>query len=422
MKQLYKDLIQTWQNRALPTIVPRQISLDAFVDSNLRKIITVTGFRRVGKTYSLLDYASKIGQKNCVYINFEDERIPSRVQSLTSLSDTINELDLPPNTTLLLDEIQNIPGWSKWARRINETTQLQLILTGSSSSLSSRELPTELRGRSLSVQINPLNFKEFLRFKETDLGSVPISTKFKLLNEFINFGGLPEIVLADEGKKYLLLGEYFKTFVSRDVLERYKIRKENTLNSLLNLLLNSTEYTANKLATTLKSVDESVSRATINRYITYLQNSYFLQSLVWHDPSAKNRMRAPRKAYFVDSFFISNSSGFSNNTGRLMEQKVYEKLSETIRENPAKSLYYWRNQQRYEVDFVVRDKEKTVALVQVCYVSTGQAVPEREIRNLVLGGKRLNCTNLTLVTWDIKNTKMLDGVVINYTPLADFLC
>jgi len=146
-----------------------------------------------------------------------------------------------------------------------------------------------------------------------------------------------------------------------------------------------------------------------------------VQSLMWHDPGVKNRMRAPRKAYFVDSFFISNSSEFSNNIGRLMEQKVYEKLSETIRKHPAKSLYYWRNQQRYEVDFVMRDKEKTVALVQVCYVSEGQIIPEREIRNLVLGGKRLNCANLTLVTWDIKGTKILDGVTINYIPLMEFL-
>src|SRR3990167_1447000 len=100
MKQFYKDIIQTWQNRKLPNIVPRETYISKYIDPRLRKIITVTGFRRVGKTYLLLDYGSKIGQKNCVYVNFEDERIPSQTESLTLFSDTLAELGLPESTTL----------------------------------------------------------------------------------------------------------------------------------------------------------------------------------------------------------------------------------------------------------------------------------------------------------------------------------
>lgn len=421
MRQYYQHLIQEWRTRALPHIVPRLLNISTYVDPTIRKIVTVTGFRRVGKTYLLLDYASRLGQKNCIYLNLEDERIPEKIESLTLFSDTLAELAIPENTTLMLDEIQNIPNWSKWARRMNETTGYQLILTGSSSELTYRKLPTELRGRSLNMQVDPLTFSEFLRFKEKALRDLPEQHILALLREFLTFGGLPEIVLADEGKKYLLLNEYLRTFITRDIIERYHIRKEHTLGALLDLLLNSTEFTASKLANTLKSIDSDVSRSTVQKYLTYFQESFFLQSLLWHDASAKNRMQAPRKAYFVDSFFISTSSGFSQNIGRLMEQKVFEKLQAFQRGKPALSLYYWRNQQRYEVDFVLREKEHTVSLIQVSYVHQGEAIPNREVRNLALAAKHLSCENLILVTWDMSGIHLLDGRRIRLVPLSEFL-
>jgi hypothetical protein len=351
----------------------------------------------------------------------EDERIPEKTESLTLFSDSLAELGIPENTVLLLDEIQNIPNWSKWARRMNETTKYQLILTGSSSELTYRKLPTELRGRSLNMQVNTLTFADFINFKGKSLSELPQQQILVLLHEFLTFGGLPEIVLADEGRKYLLLAEYLKTFITRDIIERYHIRKEHTLGALIDLLINSTEFTASKLANTLESVDSDISRSTVQKYITYLQESFFLQSLLWHDSSAKNRMQAPRKTYFVDSFFISSSSGFSNNTGRLMEQKVYEKLQSVLMNNPAYNLYYWRNQQRYEVDFVLREKERTIRLIQVSYIRQGGTIPEREVRNLALAAKHLNCKDLILVTWDMSGEHQLDGYHIRLVPLVEFL-
>jgi len=422
MKQLYTDLIKNWHSRALPQMVSRDIALSRYTeDPKVKKIITVTGFRRVGKTYLLLDYAAKLGQNNCIYLNMEDERIPEHTDSLTQLTDMITELNIPPTTTLLIDEIQNIPGWSKWARRVHETTNHQLILTGSSSKLSSRELPTELRGRCLNVHVSPLNFSEFLRFKKTDLDQVTTSQGLGLLHEYLKFGGLPEIVLSDEGKKYLLLDEYYKTFVTRDIIERYNVRKEQTLSNLLKLLLNSTEYSTSKLARTLSSIDTPITRMSVAKYITYIESSYFLQSLLWHDSSTKNRIQAPRKAYFIDSFFVHNSSKFSDNTGRLMEHKVHEKLTQQVRENPSYSLYYWRNQQKYEVYFVLQHKEQTVKLIQVSYLTQQSAIPERELRNLVLASKRLNCSNLILITWDRSDTITQNNHRIKLVPLVEFL-
>ncbi len=421
MKHLFRNIIQEWWNRPLPKIIQRDINLydHLFIKSPVNKVLTVTGFRRTGKTFLLLDLASKLGQRNCVYINFEDERILLETSSLTILSEVLEELSPNQNLTILLDEIQNIPNWGKWVRRMNETKNYKIVLTGSSSRLSSYEIPTELRGRSLTAHLHPLNFTEFIRFKGVDFHTFSKDGLLRLLREFLEFGGLPEVALSDEGKKYLLLDEYFQTFVKRDVLERYKMRSEEEFTVFLNLILNSTEYTIGKIANSMRSLGYKASKPTISRYISYLEKSFFLNSLYLHTASIKNRMQAGRKCYFVDSFFVTRASGlFSQNIGRLMEHKVYEKLSCEAR---SENLFYWRNQQKYEVDFVVRKGDRVNKLIQVSYVTEGVPAKDREIRNLILAARDLNCTNLMLITWDKTGEIYEKDMIVKLIPLGDYL-
>lgn len=109
---------------------------------------------------------------------------------------------------LFLDEIQNIPFWSKWTRRILDNEKINLFLTGSSSKLSSFELPTELRGRNWEVKVYPLTFAEFLRFKNFNISLEKINYLenkkaqiFHLFEEYLLYGGLPEVVLSPKEKK-----------------------------------------------------------------------------------------------------------------------------------------------------------------------------------------------------------------------------
>src|SRR3990170_2653903 len=224
MKQILGELLKKWWSDQLPTIRQRDISLMEYFDTNVKKIITVVGFRRVGKTFTLLDFARKYGKEKCVYINFEDERLPKKTEVLSALSDLLTELKANQPFVLLMDEIQEIPDWSLWARRINETTQHRLILSGSSSKLSSREIPTELRGQTITIPMFPLNWNEFLSFREADASTLPHAHLLNLLREYLQFGGLPEIVLAKEGSRPLILTDYLSSFVDRDIVERYKLR------------------------------------------------------------------------------------------------------------------------------------------------------------------------------------------------------
>ncbi|MBI2464073.1 ATP-binding protein [Candidatus Peregrinibacteria bacterium] len=408
MKQLLETLLKEWWHRPLPTTIPRKQNLEKYLKLGVRKAICVTGFRRVGKTFLLLHLAKQIGQTECVYINFEDERLPKTTEMLTKLLEVLTELKGNKPFILLLDEIQNIPEWNVWVRRILETTNHHIFLSGSSSKLSSRELPTELRGRSVTVKIHPLNFQEFLRFKQMEPKNLPKDELLNLTREYVIYGGFPEVVLVEEGKKIILIDEYLQTFILRDILERYHIRGEKVLSQLIKIVANSSHYTISRLAKSFKGNDSAVSKATIARYMHYLENSFFIQSLELHTPSIKNRLKAERKPYLIDSLLLSRlSTEFSQNLGRLLEQVVANTLLAKRDENPKMNLFYWKDNLNHEVDFVIREQEDIKELIQTTWITEGGLLPEREQRSLEKTKKIFHCDNTKIITWDFENKQCI---------------
>ena len=340
----------------------------------------MVGFRRSRKTYLFLSLVKKFGKENCLYINFEDERIPRNTEALTALLASATEFYSRREMVFLLDEIQNMPNWSLWARRLLENTNHKIFISGSSSKLSSFELPTELRGRSLGVYVVPLNFSEFLRFKN------------------------------------------FRTFLVRDIKERHKIRNEEVLKETLRLLLNSSYFTVSRLNNNLKSLGYKSGKSTIVRYLEYFRESFFCDYLYVHHPSVKNRMKAPKKPYFADSFFLSHFAGsFSENLGRLMENAVYQKIKTMTMENSLLETFYFKDYQGHEVDFIVREKEEVKKIIQVSYVSKEQDINKREMDGLLIALKLFKKEKAILITWDLDKTIKKDSHLIECIPLIDFL-
>ena len=422
MKQFLNDLLKNWWNNPLPEIKTRDVNLLSYFDPNVRKIISVVGFRRVGKTFTLLDFAQKYGKDKCVYINFEDERVPKKTEVLTQLIDVLTELKGKQPLVLLMDEIQEIPNWSIWARRINETTQHRLILSGSSSKLSSREIPTELRGQTITVPMFPLNWDEFLRFKKMDINIFPHPQVLNLLREFLTYGGLPEIVLAEEGRRSLILLDYLSSFVNRDIVERYKLRNKEAFGDLLRLLPNTRNYTYSKLANSLKSIGHTLTKATVIRYMQWLEWSFFVSRLEAFSANVKERIQTPKKSYLVDNFFSTQfSSSFSANYGHLLEQAVFHKLHVQNMWDPRYELTYWKDFSGNEVDFIVLYNKVVKELIQVTFASDIQEVQERETKALVKAAKALHQTSGTIITWDVEQTNVIGGIKITYRPLWKWL-
>jgi predicted AAA+ superfamily ATPase len=212
-----------------------------------------------------------------------------------------------------------------------------------------------------------------------------------------------------------LLQLYFQTVVQRDITERYRVENLSALRTLFKLLINSPYFTISKLHHTLKSMGIAVGKTTIDHYLTYIKSSYFFQELPIFNPVVANQMQYPRKSYFIDTGFITAlSTGFSKNYGRLFENVVFQKLYAK-----NETLYYFKDNQDNEVDFVMMKEGQVTNLYQVCFDLTDAETQKREIRSLINAGKLLDCQNLKLVTTEPPNLLSLPKE-ITIIPWSEF--
>lgn len=427
MENILRTVLYEWLERKLPETIEREQKINFNETKFVKKALVITGFRRVGKTYFLFHHIKKLlekySRKEVIYINFEDERLPQEKNLLSSFLPTVQSIFGQKPKYLFLDEIQNIPFWSKWLRRILDTEDIKIYLTGSSSRVSSFELPSELHGRSLEITIYPLNLKEFFHFKNVTIDKEKIQyldeekARFNFLfDEYLSWGGLPEIVLLPLEKKQEVLQSYFETVIKKEIADRFKIKNNFALKTMLKLLLNSTYITVTKLYNNLKTLGIKIGKTTVNQYLSYIESSYFLKQLYCFSPSIINQLQYPRKLYFIDNGFITSlSTKFSKNLGRLFENFVFWQLNLKEKGN----LYYY-NDSKNEVDFVILKEEKPKMLYQVCYDLSDFETKERELKSLEKARKKLRCQNNFLVVRNIDN---LPKNLINYqikTPLDFF--
>ncbi len=418
MKSKIREIINIWWNTPLPTIHPRQLDLTHYFDPKLRKVLVVTGFRRVGKTFTLLDFARKHGQSNCIYLNFEDDRLPQTITTLSELSDVVRELRGVTPTVFLLDEIQEIPGWSRWVRRMNETTPHHIIISGSSSRLLATELPTELRGQTITLPLSPLTWSEYCVFKSIIQTNLPTPDIQSNLRDYLTYGGLPEIVLAEPGLRPHILTNYYTSFVQHDLIDHYHIRKSEALLDLLRLLPTTHSFTYTKLATSLKSLGHKTTKDTIIRYIAWISEAYYFSYLNAYSASVKKRLQSPKKGYLIDNYFSSYYGNFnSSNLGHLMEQTVYHHLCR----NTDLIINYWKDFMNHEIDFVISEKNLVTELIQVSFISNEVNLPEREIASLVKASTRFPDAKLILITWELTQTLFIKNRSIHCISLFNWL-
>ncbi len=407
MNNIIRTILAEWKGKVIPSIIHREVNIEDYLDMKVNKIIVLNGFRRVGKTYLLYGLINNLlklnSREEVVHINFEDERIPLRTEFLSGILPVADEIFSKKIKYLFLDELHNIPNWSKWLRRIYDNKDIKIFVSGSSSRMSEEEIPTELRGRFLEVKIFPLSFKEFLKFKniKVDLTNLDYSENempfiLKALTEYLIYGGLPEIVLENESKKLELAQSYYATVIKRDIVERYKIKNEESLKTLLKLLLDSKGYSISKTYNNLKSLGNEIGKSTVQKYISCIENSYFVFSLPIFSYKIKNQIQYPKKIYFIDNVFINAiSTKFMNNFGRLYENIVAVELKRV-----KKETYYWKSHEKEEVDFVLKENGKVKQLIQVCYDITDPDTKKREIKALLKASKELKCDDLLIINRD----------------------
>lgn len=425
-----KYLLQTWLEKEIPKIYEREFDYSLI---ETQKIITFVGVRRSGKTtflFQIMKYLleKKIKRENLIYTNFEDDRLyPLDGTELNNILPTIDEIinyDKSKKLYLFLDEIQNIENWSKWVRRIMDTKpNIKIFITGSSSKLLSKEIATELSGRTISIEIFPFSFKEYLECKQIKIEKNIRYSKNKpmILKEFNNYllsGGFPEIIF-DQKNKNAILQSYFDSIFYKDLVQRYNIKSINMFEDFLKLLISNTSsiISLSKLENTLKSIGHKSSKSTLSEYLTYVNETYFMFPIQVFSYKIKDRMIYPKKIYSIDNGLINSISiKFSNNYGPLFENIVFLELRRR-----KKELFYYLTKNGLEVDFLIKENLKFSKIIQVSMTVKDEETKKREIKSLINAMEETKLKKGTIITLDEKETIKLENKEIEIIPIYEFL-
>lgn len=370
----------------------KEAYVERSIDSNKLSnhlIKVIIGPRRAGKSFFALHFLKKQG--NFGYVNFDDEKITS-VEDYDSIVETMNSVYDNPKY-VLFDEIQNLPKWELFANRL-QRKGMNLIITGSNSHLLSKELATHLTGRHLLINILPFSFKEYLELKKGQLTSHQIKEE---LEKFLVIGGYPEPLLRNLNYNDYL-STLFSSIIYKDIIKRYNIRSPSGVDNLASYLLSNIakEYSY----TNLSKMTEVKSVHTLQKYLNYLEEAFIFFSLSKFSYKIKEQITSNKKIYCIDNGFIhAKGFSFSQNLGRLYENLVAIELKKQEIDGKI-NLYYWKNPQQEEVDFVVKEGIKIKQLIQVCYNLEQTETKNREIRALLKAGRELKCKNLLVITSD----------------------
>ncbi len=420
------EIAQEWLEWPIPRGIPRKSTIEWNASD---PITTLIGPRRCGKTWFCFEIMHQLLEQgilrgNILYINFEDERLsPSTGEELTRLLPVYMENFQPSEQHaiwFLLDEIQNMQNWSKWARRITDQNQnIKLVLTGSSAKMLASEIATELRGRTHTIQILPFSFSEYIRMHTSlsfeseariHLGSKP-PLYLKEFKQYQQIGGYPGI----KKESWLeTLQEYYRVIFHRDITDRHRIRDTRTLDAFLKIQLSrfAALSSISKLEKELNAMGFPANKSTLNEYFHHAKDAFLFFDVPIYSPKVKNQLLYPKKVYAYDQGLV-NAIRFSasRDTGRLLENMVAIELA---RNHALNSLFYYSN--KHECDFIVIERERVVQAIQVCESMSLEATKSREVRGLLEAMDSYNLSGGLILTEREYGDETHEGKEIRIRP------
>ena len=380
----------------------------------------VIGLRRAGKStllYKIVQdlVASGTDWNQIIYINFEDERL-----SEFSLNDFNDILSVQAEMSdkkgwFFLDEIQNIEGWEKFARRMADSKE-HTFITGSNAKMLSAEIESRLGGRYLTKYVTPFNFREFLKAKNIDYSDKTIlSTKEngkikREMQSYFYFGGFPESIEYKNKREYV--SSIYQKILLGDIAARKAIRNTNGLRLLMKKIAESVkdEVSYSKLHNILKSIGVNISKDAVIDYVEYARQSFLIFAIRNYFSKFVDKETTP-KYYFNDNGLLNLF--LNKEEPRLLENLVAVNLWNKYHDN----LYYLKGQ-NIDADFFV---EETGEVIQVAY-SVSNISSDRETRALAEAAKTLKeAKRFIIITYEEEKELTVDGVLIEVIPVWKWL-
>lgn len=386
-------------------------NIEKWIDE--KEIIILTGVRQVGKT-SLLQLIEErikiknVSEKNIFYLSMEDINI---LNALNENPENIFKYVLDENRKnyFLLDEIQYLDNPSNFLKLLYDkySSKIKLIVTGSSSLELKANFQDSLAGRKVTFEINPLDFEEFLQFKnfshidylaKKDLPD-DIKKEFdNMLEEYLVYGGMPAVVLQDDKeKKIKLLDEYISAYINKDIRAIGKIENIANFNNFIKTISSQVGglLNVNELSNTL-----NIDRRTLEKYLDLLEYTFVLYKSSPFLGNTRSQITKMQKIYLIDNgirnAILENFIAIDgrNDAGALFENFVYMELKKNI----SDKIFFYRTAGGSEIDFVMENSGK-IYPIEVKFKRLRKKIDERVVENFITKSKKeclANVVNLSL--------------------------
>ena len=417
-KAVFQQIILDFFDNPLQNVLSRDIK----IPTDIPKIISLLGPRRAGKTYVMYDLIQQlrkeVPKERIVYINLEDDRLfPLELSDLDEFLTGYYEL-FPFHKDQIVwfffDEIQEVPNWEKFIRRLFDQETCRIYLTGSSSKLLSRELASVLRGRSIPFEIFPLSFSEFLRFQNIEFE--PRSSKgqallFHYLPMYMKQGGYPELIFVPKEFHNKVINEYLDLMLYRDLTERFSVKQPQLMKYLLKYLLANiaNPLSIQKVFRDIKSQGYQVGKNTIYNYVSHLEEAFIIFRVSRFSTSIRKQAINPIKIYTVDSA-LKYTMSIQQDLGSMFENQVFL----TLRRRGIQPFYFLENQ---ELDFYF-DKQ---GLYNACYSLSDPSTREREIKGCFEAMEYFQLNYAEIITWNERDSITQNNKTITIRPLWELL-
>jgi hypothetical protein len=315
-----------------------------------------------------------------------------------------------------------VDQWAPFVSRLTRSRFRRVYLSGSSAKMLSKEIPSEMRGRSISVEIFPPSFRELLTFRKTALVyNTPEARGLvrQAFSDYLLWGSYPETIFQPPFMRRKILQEYIDVLLFRDIIERNKAPNPELVRALSRILIaqSANLYTINKLHARLSSLGVRTGKENVSSVISWFEDAYFLFSVPIFDPSISKQLANPRKIYCLDNGLLTlGGAGFSRNRGQLFENLVFLNLRRR-QINPS----YLQTAAGLKVDFVYGCTNGSYQLIQVCESLSAEETRKRELRALRAAMEELALREATVITLDENELIEENGRTIRVVPAWRYL-